>query len=81
MQTIRKPIIKPRYWGDITKLAKEMGVDRDTVSDALLGVRNTRLADDIRETALGEPYNAILLEAPEVGGRQVINDGSDGAVD
>jgi hypothetical protein len=82
MQTImRKPIIKPRYWGDITKLAKEKGVDRDTVSDALLGVRNTRLADEIREMALSEPYNAILLETPEVGSRQAINDGGDGADD
>jgi hypothetical protein len=38
-----------------------MGVNRDTVSDALKCMRRTRLADEIREKAVKE-YNAIVLE-------------------
>ena len=54
-------VIKPRYHGDIERIARDMGVNRDTVSDALKGMRRTRLADEIREKAVKE-YNAIVLD-------------------
>ena len=58
---LTKPEIKPRYHGDIERIARDMGVNRDTVSDALKGMRRTRLADEIREKAVKE-YNAIVLD-------------------
>jgi hypothetical protein len=36
-------------------------VNRDTVSDALKGMRRTRLADKIREKAVSE-FGAIVVE-------------------
>ena len=59
---LRKPIIKPRRFGDITKLAKEMGVNRGTVSEALMGIRHTQLSDDIRDKMLKEPYYGVLIK-------------------
>lgn len=63
MQTtvLTKPEIKPRYHGDIKEIAEAMNVNRDTVSDALKGMRRTRLADEIREKAVNE-FGAIVLE-------------------
>jgi hypothetical protein len=63
MQTtvLDNKVIRPRYHGDIELIARDMGVNRDTVSDALKGMRRTRLADEIREKAVKE-YNAIVLE-------------------
>lgn len=59
--TVLNKVIRPRYHGDIELIARDMGVNRDTVSDALKGMRRTRLADEIREKAVKE-YNAIVLE-------------------
>ena len=63
MQTtvLDNKVIRPRYHGDIELIARDMGVNRDTVSDALKGMRRTRLADEIREKAVKE-YNAIVLD-------------------
>ena len=58
---LTKPEIKPRYHGDIKEIAEAMNVNRDTVSDALKGIRRTKLADKIREKAVNE-FGAILLE-------------------
>ena len=58
---LERPEIKPRYHGDITEIAKAMGVNRDTVSDALKGVRRTKLSDKIREKAVSE-FGAIVVE-------------------
>lgn len=56
-----RPEIKPRYHGDITAIAAAMGVGRETVSDALKGIRRTKLSDRIREKAVNE-FGAIVLE-------------------
>ncbi len=63
MQTtvLDNKVIKPRYHGDIERIARDMGVNRDTVSDALKGMRRTKLADEIREKAVNE-FGAIVLE-------------------
>jgi hypothetical protein len=63
MQTtvLDNKVIRPRYHGDIELIAREMGVNRDTVSDALKGMRRTRLADKIREKAVSE-FGAIVVE-------------------
>ena len=58
---LTKPEIKPRYHGDIKEIAEAMNVNRDTVSDALKGIRRTKLADEIREKAVNE-FGAIVLE-------------------
>lgn len=56
-----RPEIKPRYHGDITAIAKAKGVGRETVSDALKGIRRTKLSDEIREMAVNE-FGAIVLK-------------------
>lgn len=63
MQTtvLDNKVIRPRYHGDIELIAREMGVNRDTVSDALKGMRRTRLAEKIREKAVSE-FGAIVVE-------------------
>ena len=63
MQTtvLDNKVIRPRYHGDIELIASDMGVNRDTVSDALKGMRRTRLADKIREKAVSE-FGAIVVE-------------------
>lgn len=46
-------------YGVIAKLAKDCGCNRDTVSDALKGYRDSAQADMIRKRAKEAPYYGI----------------------
>lgn len=49
-------------YGAIAKLAKDCGCDRDTVSDALKGYRDSEMSELIRKRAKEAPYYGVEIK-------------------
>ena len=58
---IRKKQIIVKY-GAIAALAKDCGCDRDTVSDALKGYRDSEMSELIRKRAKEAPYYGVEIK-------------------